>query len=69
MQSLRACGPRRGEDADAAARRIGHALAGAGWKVRLQQRTGTEGAGWMVAARAGAANKLGAIAARMAPSC
>lgn len=45
-----------------AAQRIGRALAGAGWKVRLQQREG----GWMVAAKAGAANKLGYIAAHSA---
>jgi len=41
------------------ARRIGQALAGSGWKVRLQER----GAGWMVAAKAGTANKIGYIAA------
>jgi cytochrome c biogenesis protein len=43
-------------------RRIGKTLAGGGWKVRLQQREG----GWMVAAKAGAANKLGYIAAHSA---
>ena len=47
---------------EAAARRIGQTLAGGGWKVRLQQREG----GWMVAAKAGAANKLGYIAAHSA---
>jgi cytochrome c biogenesis protein len=47
---------------EAAARRIGKTLAGGGWKVRLQQREG----GWMVAAKAGAANKLGYIAAHSA---
>ena len=47
---------------EAAARRIGKTLAGGGWKVRLQQRDG----GWMVAAKAGAANKLGYIAAHSA---
>lgn len=41
------------------ARRIGQALAGSGWKVRLQER----GTGWMVAAKAGTANKIGYIAA------
>lgn len=46
-----------------AARRIGEGLAKAGWKVKLQQRGE---AGWMVAARAGAANKLGYIAAHSA---
>jgi cytochrome c biogenesis protein len=47
---------------EAAARRIGQTLSGGGWKVRLQQREG----GWMVAAKAGAANKLGYIAAHSA---
>ncbi|HYE38305.1 MAG TPA: cytochrome c biogenesis protein ResB [Ramlibacter sp.] len=44
------------------AQRVGHALAKAGWKVRLQQRAG----GWMVAARAGGANKIGYLAAHSA---
>lgn len=48
---------------EAAARRIGEGLARAGWKVKLQQRGE---AGWMVAARAGAANKIGYIAAHAA---
>ena len=47
---------------EAAARRIGQTLAGGGWKVRLQQRE----SGWMVAAKAGSANKLGYIAAHSA---
>ena len=47
---------------EAAAQRIGKTLAGGGWKVRLQQREG----GWMVAAKVGAANKLGYIAAHSA---
>jgi cytochrome c biogenesis protein len=51
---------------EAAAHRIGQALAAAGWKVKLQRREGPSGAGWMVAARAGAANKLGYIAAHSA---
>ena len=50
------------EAPEAAARRIGQALVGAGWKVRLQQRED----GWMVAAKAGAANKIGYIAAHSA---
>ncbi|HVZ42378.1 MAG TPA: cytochrome c biogenesis protein ResB [Ramlibacter sp.] len=54
-----------GEDAEAAARRIGNLLAASGWKVRLQQRDGVS-AGWMVAARAGAANKIGYLAAHSA---
>ncbi|TFY99593.1 cytochrome c biogenesis protein ResB [Ramlibacter rhizophilus] len=49
-----------------AAHRIGSALARAGWRVKLQRREGSQGAGWMVAARAGAANKLGYIAAHSA---
>jgi cytochrome c biogenesis protein len=64
VQSLKAFGQRAeatlGEAPEAAARRIGGMLAGGGWKVRLQQR---EGQGWMVAARAGGAHKLGYIAA------
>ena len=51
---------------EGAARRIGQALASAGWKVRLQQRQTPAGEGWMVAAKAGAANKLGYIAAHSA---
>ncbi|MCW5220602.1 cytochrome c biogenesis protein ResB [Verminephrobacter aporrectodeae subsp. tuberculatae] len=54
--------------AEAQARRIGALLAGGGWKVRLQQRDSAAGpaTGWMVAARAGAANKVGYIAAHSA---
>lgn len=44
------------------ARRVGQMLAGGGWKVRLQQRDN----GWMVAAKAGSANKIGYIAAHSA---
>ncbi|NBQ86700.1 MAG: cytochrome c biogenesis protein ResB [Betaproteobacteria bacterium] len=51
-----------GESPAAAAQRIGQTLAASGWKVRLQQRDN----GWMVAARAGAANKIGYIAAHSA---
>ena len=56
------------EPAEAAARRIGSTLASGGWKVRLQQRESATGAGsgWMVAAKAGAANKIGYIAAHSA---
>ncbi len=58
------------ETPQAAAERIGQMLAGGGWRVKLQQREGkpgsTEGSGWMVAARAGAVNKLGYIAAHSA---
>ncbi len=58
----RAHGQVAGAPADAA-RRIGEGLARAGWKVKLQQRGDT---GWMVAARAGAANKIGYLAAHSA---
>ncbi|MBA2962591.1 MULTISPECIES: cytochrome c biogenesis protein ResB [Ramlibacter] len=51
---------------EVAARRIGDALARAGWKVKLQQRASARGEGWMVAARAGAANKIGYLAAHSA---
>jgi len=54
------------EPPQAAAQQIGGALAKAGWKVKLQRREGAAGTGWMVAARAGAANKLGYIAAHSA---
>ncbi len=49
-----------------AAQRIGQMLTGGGWKVRLQERDTPEGRGWMVAAKAGAANKIGYIAAHSA---
>jgi len=56
------------ESSEAEARRIGTLLAGGGWKVRLQQRdtAAGPGTGWMVAAKAGAANKIGYIAAHSA---
>ncbi|RYF69084.1 MAG: cytochrome c biogenesis protein ResB, partial [Comamonadaceae bacterium] len=71
VQSLKAFGQRAeaalGEAPDAAARRIGQLLSGGGWRVKLQQRDlpGRDG-GWMVAARAGGAHKLGYIAAHSA---
>lgn len=70
-QSLKAFGHKAeshldGESAQAGAERIGHALAGKGWKVRLQARETPEGTGWMVAAKAGSANKIGYIAAHSA---
>ncbi len=69
-QSLRAF-PHRAEagldeTGEAAAQRIGQTLAGSGWKVRLQKRDTPGGEGWMVAAKAGAANKLGYLAAHSA---
>jgi cytochrome c biogenesis protein len=51
------------EAPETAARNVGQALAGAGWKVRLQQRGDS---GWMVAAKAGSLNKLGYLAAHSA---
>lgn len=53
---------------EAEARRIGGMLASGGWKVKLQQRDtpAGPGTGWMVAAKAGAANKIGYIAAHSA---
>ena len=54
------------ESPEAAAHRIGKALVGAGWRVKLQRRETPAGEGWMVAARAGAANKIGYIAAHSA---
>jgi cytochrome c biogenesis protein len=54
--------------AQEAAQRIGQDLVRQGWKVRLQERppTGAVPGGWMIAAKAGAANKLGYIAAHSA---
>ena len=70
-QSLRAFGHKAeadlgGESPEAGARRIGDALVRKGWKVRLQERPRAEGTGWMVAAKTGAANKIGYIAAHSA---
>ena len=69
-QSLQAFGHRAQADLDeapeVAARRIGQMLVGGGWKVKLQQREGPGARGWMVAAKAGAVNKIGYIAAHSA---
>lgn len=51
---------------EAEAQRIGKLLVGAGWKVKLQRRERTSGVGWMVAAKTGAANKIGYVAAHSA---
>ena len=51
---------------EAAAQRLGRALVGAGWRVKLQRREQASGVGWMVAAKAGAVNKIGYIAAHSA---
>lgn len=55
-----------GEAPQAAAQRIGGILARSGWKVKLQERETPAGKGYMLAAKAGAANKLGYIAAHAA---
>lgn len=71
-QSLKAFGHRAqaelDETTEVAARRIGQLLVSGGWKVKLQQRAVVGGAesGWMVAAKAGAVNKMGYIAAHSA---
>jgi cytochrome c biogenesis protein len=49
-----------------AAQRLGALLATGGWKVKLQERQTPAGKGWMLAAKAGAANKMGYIAAHSA---
>ncbi|MDH5205783.1 MAG: cytochrome c biogenesis protein ResB, partial [Hylemonella sp.] len=54
------------EAPDAASLRIGQTLAANGWKVKLQERETPAGKGWMVAAKAGAANKIGYLAAHSA---
>jgi len=54
------------ESPEAAAHRLGPLLATGGWKVKLQARDTPQGQGWMLAAKAGAANKLGYIAAHSA---
>ncbi|WP_300716933.1 cytochrome c biogenesis protein ResB [Hydrogenophaga sp.] len=69
-QSLKAF-PHRAESTlvetpQAAANRIGQTLLGSGWKVKLQSRDTPHGQGWMVAAKTGAANKFGYIAAHSA---
>ena len=73
-QSLKAFGHRASsllnESPEVAAKRIGAMLAGGGWKVKLQPRESSAGSiagvGWMVAAKAGAANKIGYLAAHSA---
>jgi cytochrome c biogenesis protein len=71
-QSLKAFGHRAqasvaGTPAQAA-QRLGQQLVSGGWKVRLQQRdtVAGPGTGWMLAAKAGAAHKLGYISAHCA---
>ena len=54
------------ERPEAAAQRLGALLATGGWKVKLQERDTAAGKGWMLAAKAGAVNKIGYIAAHSA---
>lgn len=54
------------ESPEVAAKRLGALLATGGWRVKLQERDTPMGKGWMLAAKAGAANKLGYIAAHSA---
>ena len=54
------------EAPEAAAHRMGQALLARGWKVKLQSRDTPQGQGWMLAAKAGAANKMGYLAAHSA---
>lgn len=54
------------EAPEGAAQRIGRLLASGGWKVKLQRRETPDGTGWMVAAKAGAVNKIGYLAAHSA---
>lgn len=69
-QSLQAFGQRAKTQLDEvpleAAQRISGLLRGAGWSVKLQMRKLATGEGWMVAAKAGGASKLGYIAAHSA---
>ena len=71
-QSLKAFGHRAEADVpgstEEAAKRIGQQLVKGGWKVKMQQRdtAAGPGTGWMLAAKAGSANKLGYIAAHSA---
>ena len=54
------------ESSQAAAQRIGQGLVQLGWRVKVQERTTANGTGFMVAAKKGAATKLGYIAAHTA---
>ena len=54
------------ESPEVAAKRLGALLVIGGWKVKLQERDTPAGKGWMLAAKAGAANKIGYILAHSA---
>ena len=57
---------RLAETPQVAAQRIGGILARSGWKVKLQERETAHGKGYMLAAKAGAAHKIGYMAAHAA---
>ncbi|MGN1056571.1 MAG: cytochrome c biogenesis protein ResB [Comamonas sp.] len=67
VQSLQAFGHKAQAELDEApqlaAQRMGSTLARSGWKVKLQERSTAQGPSFMLAAKAGAAHKLGYIAA------
>ncbi len=69
-QSLQAFGHKHQavllEAPEQAAQRISQMLGSGGWRVRVQQRQNQGVSSWMVAAKTGAANKLGYIAAHSA---
>ena len=69
-QSLQAFGHKHHavllETPEQAAHRISQMLGTGGWSVRMQQRQNQGVSSWMVAAKTGAANKLGYIAAHSA---
>ena len=69
-QSLKAFGHRAeatiDQEPESAAQRLGEMLVRGGWRVRLQRRETAEGTGWMLAAKTGAANKVGYVAAHSA---
>lgn len=69
-QSLQAFGQRAqaalAESPQSGAERVQKVLKQAGWRIKLQARDTPHGPGWMLAAKAGGANKLGYIAAHSA---
>jgi cytochrome c biogenesis protein len=69
-QSLKAFGHRAegslAQAPQATVQRVGQLLAARGWKVKVQPRPSERGEGYMIAAKAGTANKLGYIAAHSA---
>ena len=63
---MKASGALAAEAPQSAAKRIGEHLARRGFKVRVQERETGAGKGYMVAAKAGSAHKIGYIAAHSA---